>query len=142
MNWGIKILIAYLLFVTGILVLVFKSVQSRFDLVEPQYYEAELTYQDRIDEAGRHHALKESIKAEIVNGNIRLTFPEELSKDSIEATAVLYYPADAKKDRNYQFMTLRSYELNVPPTNKGWHRLKLRWKAKNQHYYFETGMHL
>ena len=49
-SWGHKILFAYLAFVAGIMFLVFKASQEDYDLVTANYYEAELKYQDIIDQ--------------------------------------------------------------------------------------------
>jgi FixH len=49
MNWGIRIVLLYAAFVTGILYLVYRSSRESIDLVEQDYYAKELRYQDRID---------------------------------------------------------------------------------------------
>ena len=50
MNWGYKILMVYVIFIAGILLLVFKSSSQNQDLVTEDYYEQELKYQQKIDE--------------------------------------------------------------------------------------------
>ena len=45
MNWGYKILTVYIIFIAGILFLVFKSSNQNQDLVTKDYYEQELKYQ-------------------------------------------------------------------------------------------------
>ena len=56
-NWGYRIFIVYFLFVIGILTLSYKSSQQKFDLVQQDYYGAELKYQTVIDASRRANAL-------------------------------------------------------------------------------------
>jgi len=49
-SWGYKIVIGYLAFVLGILFLVYKANQQKFDLVTEDYYGEELKYQNIIDQ--------------------------------------------------------------------------------------------
>ena len=48
-SWGNKILIVYVAFGMFILFMVYKAVNTRYDLVSKDYYKEELRYQDRID---------------------------------------------------------------------------------------------
>ena len=45
MNWGYKIMLAYVVFIAGILFLVFKSSSQKVELVTENYYEQELKFQ-------------------------------------------------------------------------------------------------
>ena len=49
MSWGIRIIIFYLVFISGIIFLVVKSGQHKTALVADNYYEKELQYQQVID---------------------------------------------------------------------------------------------
>ncbi|MFN4286788.1 MAG: FixH family protein [Lacibacter sp.] len=144
MNWGYKILFAYLLFVAGILFLVFKASQVRFDLVEQDYYEAELKYQDRIDAAGRTAALSQQPIIKVQDGSIKVQFPPELAKQQLTGEALLYYPADANKDwrKRFQLQGNELLQLQAPGSHKGLHKLKLNWEANGQSYYFEEAIYL
>ena len=141
MNWGLKIILAYLVFVAGILFLVFKANSSRFDLVEPKYYEAELAYQQRIDESNRMVALKEPVQIKPMDGQLKIIFPSSLIGKKIEGKALLYYPADAKQDREIDFSTTDSCMLSIEKSRKGWHHIKLSFAVNKQDYYYETGIH-
>ena len=50
-SWGYIITAGYLVFVTGIVFLVYKASSQKFDLVTKDYYEQELKYQDVSDES-------------------------------------------------------------------------------------------
>ena len=55
LNWGNKLLIAIVIFMSFIFVLVYLSAQNQIDLVEKDYYPKGLKYQDRIDEIENWH---------------------------------------------------------------------------------------
>ena len=57
LNWGHGIIIVYVIFVGGILLLSFKSAQQKFDLVQTDYYGAELKYQEVIEASKRAKAI-------------------------------------------------------------------------------------
>ena len=61
MNWGYKILMVYILFVAGIMVMVFMSSTQNTDLVTTDYYEKELVYQQKIDQISRTSALSAKV---------------------------------------------------------------------------------
>jgi nitrogen fixation protein FixH len=142
MNWGFKIILAYLTFVACILVLVYKANSSHFDLVEPKYYEAELAYQDRIDASERTALLKEAPKVMAEKGALKIIFPGAFAGNTIKGQVLLYYPADANKDKTYTFEVQDSLLLNIGAKASGWYRVKLDWRLNQEKYYYETGIHL
>ena len=50
MNWGHKIIAVYVVFIAGMIFLVFKSSRQNIELVTEDYYAKELVYQQKIDE--------------------------------------------------------------------------------------------
>ena len=56
-SWGYKIAGAYLLFVAGIMFLVYKANNETYDLVTENYYEEELKFQNVIDKKQRASSL-------------------------------------------------------------------------------------
>ncbi|MFZ8343681.1 FixH family protein, partial [Staphylococcus aureus] len=52
MNWGYKLLLAFISFALIIGILVYKSINTKYDLVSTEYYKDELRYQDKIDGSG------------------------------------------------------------------------------------------
>lgn len=144
MNWGYKIMFAYLVFVAGILFLVFKASQVRFDLVEKDYYAAELQYQDRIDAASRTAGLSQPPVVALQNRKLQIQFPPEMAANQLEGELHLYFPADAHKDlrQPFQLNGQQGIEMEIPQANRGLHKLKLYWKAVGQSYFFEETLFL
>ena len=67
-NWGYKILLVYGLFVIGIMFLVFKSTQQKYDLVQKDYYADELKYQNVIDASQKAKDLGGELKTDVGGG--------------------------------------------------------------------------
>lgn len=138
MNWGYKILTVYIIFVTGILFLVYKSSSQNQDLVTKDYYEQELKFQDKIDETARANALSSAVKYEIKANEIVISFPEEMKAVELKAQVLLYCTADKARDIQKDTSTKNAViHLPVPVANKGSHELKISWTANGQQYYYE-----
>ena len=52
MNWGQKIILAYLTFIILLVVMAYQSFNTKVDLVAKDYYRQELAYQERIEAGG------------------------------------------------------------------------------------------
>lgn len=138
MNWGYKILFVYLFFIAGILVLVYKSSLEKVDLVTKNYYQQELKYEQKIDEAERAQSLSSPLQYEVNSNTVLITFPEELKGKTITAQTLLYYAADETRDSVYNLETNTGKLIMVlPVTDKGMYELKMDWKVDTIKYYSE-----
>jgi hypothetical protein len=143
MNWGHKIMVVYLIFVAGILFLVYKTSQEKVDLVTKDYYAEEIQYQKKIDQTERSNALSVPITFEIVNGELTIHFPSEFKEKKITGDILLYCPSDEGKDIKQSFsMNGSVYTMKLPAANKGLHVLKLNWTIDGVSYYFEKKLSL
>jgi hypothetical protein len=138
MNWGYKIFIVYVIFVGGILFLVFKSSNQKMDLVTTDYYAKELKYQEKIDESKRTNALSESIRYEIKENYIALYFPKDFAGKNISGKAELYCPSDEGRDITQNFSIEDTAAiLPISKLNKGQNELHISWQVDGMNYYFE-----
>ncbi len=137
-SWGHKILFAYLAFVAGIMFLVFKASQEDYDLVTPNYYEAELKYQDVIDQKENTARLSAPLKISHNVNTISLQFPGEFLNAAVKGEAHLYRPSDAAKDIRKLFNTQDAFvQLPLGKELSGAYDLKLTWEANGKTYYHE-----
>ena len=138
MNWGSKILIVYIVFVLGIVFMVYKSSTQNTDLVTTDYYAKELKYQDKIDEAKRVSALSDSVAYSIKNNALTIQFPRDFAGKQLAGEAVLYCPSDEKKDMKQRF-TLKDepLQMQIPAGDKGLYELLLSWQDGGVTYYIE-----
>jgi hypothetical protein len=138
MNWGYKIMLVYILFVVGILFLVFKTTKESNDLVTKDYYAKELKYQQVIDDAKRTSNLSSTPLINILNDSLEITFPKEFDNKLLKGTIDVYYAADEKKDFSTTIETTQSnFKIKIPQKNKGLHEVHLKWQVEAINYYFE-----
>ncbi len=139
MNWGYKILFVYIAFIAGILLMVFKSSTQKTDLVTTDYYAKELKYQERIDAEKRTQTLSATVKYEIINQQMLISFPKEFTGKSITGTILLYCPSDKNKDVEQNFSTAAGiFTMPLPVKNKGLYQVQINWQADGNSYYFEN----
>lgn len=137
-NWGYKILIVYVAFVIGIMFLVFKANQQKFDLVTPNYYEAELKFQNVIDQKQRVAELSAQPKISHSVSSVSIQLPEEFLNKEVKGEVYLYRPSDASKDIKTSFTTNKSFvEMFLHKDLSGAYDLKLSWQADGKSYYNE-----
>lgn len=138
MNWGKKILIVYVVFVLGIVFMVYKSSTQNADLVTTDYYDKELKYQEKIDEGKRVAALSAPVEFSIKENAVTIQFPKDFAGKQLAGEAVLYCPSDKKKDFKKSF-TLKDepLQMDIPAGSKGLYELHLSWQDGGVTYYFE-----
>jgi hypothetical protein len=138
MNWGYKILIVYLVFVMGMLALVYMSSMENKDLVSENYYDEEIKYQHIIDESANTASLSSE---PVINRNkniVNITFPAEFTNEKTEGDWVLYYAADKSKDVQGKLNVVNGkYSIELPDFATGTYQLKLNWRAAEKNYYYE-----
>lgn len=138
MNWGKKILLVYIVFIAGILFMVFKSSMQKADLVTTDYYNKELKYQDKIDEMNRVSALSAPVKYEIKGDEVIIDFPKDFNGIKLTGEAVLYCPSDENKDVKQSFsLQDESLKMKIPVNQGLLYQLQLTWQDGRVSYYFE-----
>jgi hypothetical protein len=138
LSWGYIITSGYLVFVAGIVFLVYKASSEKFDLVTKDYYEQELKYQEVIDESANTARLSAPLVVERSGNQLQIGFPAEMRSKKKTIDFYLYYPADAKRDFR-KTIEIKDNELlqPLPSAMKGQYQLKLSWEVEGVKYYFE-----
>ena len=139
-NWGYKIVFVYLLFVGGILSLVYLTSLENRDLVSDNYYDEELAYQKVIDQSEKTAKLSASVVVEtdLLNSLLELKLPPEFSNTNTVGTWNLYFAADRKMDLQGTINTKNgNQQIQIPGGRTGNYTFKLEWEAEGQSYYFE-----
>jgi hypothetical protein len=137
-NWGHKILIVYLLFVGGIVFLAIISLQQKFDLVQKDYYGAELKYQEVIDASVRAHRQIGGIQLWVKEGTLAIQLPDAFKGEKVIGVANLYFAADENKDLS-QKVAFSNAQVSLPlkQNMKGNYTLKLEVVKDGISYYYE-----
>ncbi|HEY0039458.1 MAG TPA: FixH family protein [Flavisolibacter sp.] len=137
-SWGYKIAIFYLSFVIGMVFLVYKANSESFDLVTENYYEAELKYQDVIDQKGNVAELSSPPKITHAINTISIQLPKEFTNTTVEGEIYLYRPSDATKDIRKTFKTVNGFiAFDLGKELSGFYDIKLSWKSGSKQYFDE-----
>ena len=139
--WGKGIFILYGGFVIFIIGIVFFSSFQRFDLVERNYYDKELKYQNQIDQMQRTEALVEKpVWAYIPSAqSISIKFPQQINPDSITGSIHMYRPSNSSYDMLFTLELdqsgLQLFSMDKKP--KGLWRIKINWTIGDHEYYIK-----
>lgn len=134
-NWGIKIIIAFVIFAGGIGTMVGISMSKNIDLVSENYYERELKYQDRIDMINRTNQLSEKLSVENTSGAVKIKYP--FGKEHISGKINFYRAMDKKKDFSMDINKNENGEQNITTEkmDKGNWKIEILWKVNDKEYF-------
>ena len=138
MNWGNKLILVFVWFAVLMCFLVYKSVNTRYDLVSKDYYKDELRYQDKID--GMANAAKVTdVAVTQDNSNVIVDFPKELNGSKVEGEAWFYCATDDIKDKKIPLAAdVNGRQLfSKKQLAKANYLLKLSWKIDTNFYFVE-----
>lgn len=138
-HWGWGIAIFYSLFVLSLLGFLFFTTFNRVDLVEEDYYEKEINYQQQIDKETRTANLAGKLTMQPSGSVFILTFPGELDPSTIGGSIHFYRPSSKRLDQKFK-IEADSSGMQVLPVNtlrKGLWFVKVDWSAGDSAYYNE-----
>jgi len=144
MNWGHKIIFSFIAFTIFLGVLVYKSFQSKVNLVSQDYYKQEIVFQDQINKIENELALEKSVS--IVHNSrlneLLIIFPRELEVKS--ASLTLYRPSDASMDRswNLQLDQENADKISTESLSGGLWQVQVEWSDQSNSYYKEQNIFL
>ena len=141
MNWGNKLVIAFLLFAGLMFTLVYKAVNTKFELVSKEYYKDELRYQDKIDGISNANKLSNVL---ITQNDSQLTveLPKEMKGIRCDGEIWLYCSNDEHKDKKITLQIDSSGKQIIQKNTlaKGKYQCKLNWKSTGNLYYHEQNL--
>ncbi len=140
-TWGIGIAVLYTAFVLAMLGLVFLASLERFDLVDKNYYEDGIKYQERIDQMKLANSApyKLDISLKKPAQQLELTFPAAIPSDSISGKIVLFRASNAALDRNWDITAddQGKQQLDLSTLRHGSWKVMVYWKAGAADLYTE-----
>lgn len=140
MNWGHKITIVFIVFAAGMLTLVIKSMRTRIDMVTPDYYAAEVKYQQNIDAQENAKRLSLPVHISQQADSIEITFPPEMHNKPLNGNIHFYRPSDSRRDFTLPLHLNEAGRLSVSRQLfiKGSYRMKIQWEADSTSFFQET----
>lgn len=137
-NWGHGITIVIVLFITGILSMVYITMQQNnsTQLIEENYYDKELVFQQQIDGSHNLNALYPDSLALIDSTDfIYIKLPAQAAK--VDSGFVEFIrPSDKTKDRRLDLTVNNNGELTLPKSNfiNGLYKFRIRWNSNGTTY--------
>lgn len=145
MNWGNKLVLVFIVFALLMGTLVYKAINTKFELVSKDYYKDELRYQDRIDGKNNVAALTGKVALTQDAETVMIDLPSEMKGVKVEGEAWFYCKTDAIRDRKItlQVDTAGRQVILKKQLVKGTaYELKLNWQVAEQKYYTEQPINL
>lgn len=138
-NWGHKLTLAFSAFVIFIFVMVYKAVNSNFQLVTKEYYKEELAYQEVIDGTNKANQLSAAVSIQQVEDQLIIQLPEEMKQQSVNGSIWLYCPSEDKNDRRIPLLVNGEGKqiISTKTIAAANYLAKIRWQANNETYYTE-----
>ena len=146
MNWGHKIVIAFVLFGVFIITLVVICVREDFQLVSADYYQQELNFQEQIVQTQNVQDLE--VKPELdyseATRELKLIFPTALSQAIVEGEIKFFRPSNANQDFTTVLVLNREGKqtVDVNDHQRGLWMIKLSWTDDQKDYYMEEKIYL
>ena len=138
-NWGTGIFIVITMFIMAVGAFLIYTSNMDIKLVEDNYYDKELAYQDRIDKLNNTASLPWKINIVQEPGIIILQFPIMKPPVAPEGTLLLYRPSDPEKDISVPLQLKDSSRqlIDITGIDKGKWVIKLDWTMDGKEYYYE-----
>lgn len=138
MNWGYRIVVAFVLFMTFIVSMVVYVSTKGADLVAEDYYMQEVNYQDIIDAKSNSVELKQQLKITQDAQKVVMFFPKGVAQN-IEGTIHFYHPQHTDKDlvKAIALSDQKIQSINKSDLTKGNYIVKLLWEEAGKSYYIE-----
>lgn len=138
-NWGTGIVIAMIVMVSGMIFLVSIALRQDYDLVEDDYYQKSVDYQQHIEQVKNTDALAEKIKFEQTANSLILKFPQVAAVSDYSGEIHFYSPVEADLDETVKLKLDEQFSQTISLTHlkSGRYTVKIDWKAANVAYYQE-----
>lgn len=142
MNWGNRLFLVFIVFGLGMGYLVYRSMNTDYELVESDYYKQELRYQNVIDEHNQANALSAAVNVEQKDGTLLLQFPEEMKNQPLTGELYFYCAYDSKKDKRLSLKTdsMGQQAIASGEVLPGTYTVKIKWKNGDKSYYSEKAV--
>jgi len=138
-NWGTGIVIALVVMIGGMIFLVSIAVRQDYDLVDNDYYQKSVNYQQHIEEVKNTAALAEKIKFDQSADTLRIMFPNLGDAQEYSGEIHFYSPVEEKRDETVNLKLNESFmqSIGLNSLKTGRYTVKIEWSANKVSYYQE-----
>ncbi|NTW23227.1 MAG: hypothetical protein HGA37_00895 [Lentimicrobium sp.] len=143
-NWGTGIFTFIALFLLGMVVLVYFSMQQRNDLVETEYYPQGLEYQNQIDRISNADKLTGKFIIEQKDEMLLIKYPDDLAGKDVKGLINMFRPSDIEADviDSLKFDSALVQRIPLAELKAGRYIAKISWTMDGKEYYHEEGVRI
>jgi nitrogen fixation protein FixH len=137
--WPLGLFVTFGLFFAGMATVVGIASTHREDLVNQNYYDQELKYQDQIDAAGRAQAAGATVEYLPAAGQVRLILPVAQLARQFSGTVTLYRANNPALDRELPLAPRAdgTQSIDAAQLVPGPWQLRAAWTASGQGYFLD-----
>lgn len=139
MNWGNKIVVAFILFAAFIGYMVVKAFQEDFDLVAEDYYAKEIAYQQKLNKLSNAAEDEMQVQVQQTVDAVTFTFPKDA-----QGEIHFYHPSRKIFDKTFSIShgDDMKQEISKSELVAGNYRVNITWKADNTDYLQQSSIYL
>lgn len=139
MNWGYKILFAYIGFIAFMMGMVYVAMQQTNEMQDEKYYEKELKYQSVIDGKNNLSTLENKIIVSNTPTAVKIQLPEGTFGQMENAEIFFLKPSDQSKDFKTKLAVDSNGVQEIPNSNltNGIYTIRIGWDNAGKHYFQE-----
>jgi nitrogen fixation protein FixH len=140
-GWPVGIFTFYSLFVAGLLLAVFLTLNNDMQMVTSNYYEKTLKYEDQITRIRNANALE--VKPDVAFNRDKsfliLNMPEISGARNFTGKIHFFRASNAKLDQSFTLQCDAQGRQYIPLSNieNGKWKIQIEWTDKTKEYYFE-----
>jgi len=136
MNWGKGLTIFIVLFILSMLGMVYISFKQSNEMLEDNYYDREIKYQEVIDAKSNFIPFKSELKTENQKDTFFVVLPPEISDKITIGKLQLIKMDNAKMDKEINFSHSRIAILKTDLKLGSFH-YKINWENNGKPYFYE-----
>ncbi|MHC1768640.1 MAG: FixH family protein [Verrucomicrobiia bacterium] len=141
--WPTCIIGCFVVFIAGLLTFIVFASTQRNDLVRPDYYEAEIRYQQQIDRIQRTQSMPQPAAIVYDGPRRRITIQLPAAHAHVSSGQVhLYRPSDARLDRELPLAldTEGRQQLDAASLRSGLWKVRVQWSVAGEDYYLDQAL--
>ncbi len=142
MHWGYKILAVFAIFVVGMLGMVYVAMHQTNEMIDDNYYEKELKFQDKINAFKNLTAIAEKIVVLDSSDVVKIKLPTATISAQSTGTIEFVRSSDQRRDITLQLAT-NEFGVQLLPKTKfiqGQYLLRLNWQTNGKPYFYQQRM--
>ncbi len=142
MNWGHKITFVIIAFITGMLGMVFLAFRQTNEMVDSNYYEKELKYQDLIDASKNFNIASYDTLISQNKDSLVVKIPTQLLGDFSNGSLEFIRNSDQSRDLLYHFTpnSVGNFFLGKEKFIAGMYMVRIHWNSLGKSFYKEKSI--